>query len=73
MANNVDHPSHYQMKNGLEAIDIIDSVVNAEDFAIGNCLKYLIRWKDKNGLEDLKKAQWYLNHAIDIVKKKNSR
>lgn len=36
-----------------------------------NILKYMLRWKYKNGLEDLKKAQWYLNHLIDY--KENNR
>lgn len=35
----------------------------------GNILKYVCRWKKKNGLEDLKKPQWYLNHLIDYVEK----
>ena len=30
-----------------------------------NAIKYLLRWKSKNGIEDLKKARWYINHLID--------
>jgi len=32
----------------------------------GNCVKYLTRWKHKNGIEDLKKARWYLDRLIEI-------
>lgn len=31
-------------------------------------IKYICRWKKKNGLEDLEKAEWYLNHLIDFVR-----
>lgn len=63
----VNHPDHYN-QNGLETIDIIEAFCSdlngIEGFDIGNCLKYLTRWKHKNGIEDLKKAKWYLEHAI---------
>jgi len=35
----------------------------------GNVMKYIIRWDRKNGLEDLQKAQWYLNRMIDKQEK----
>jgi hypothetical protein len=38
-----------------------------EAVCTGNALKYLWRWKKKNGVEDLKKAQWYLNKLISVV------
>lgn len=66
--DNVNHPEHYQTKSGMEVIDIIDAVTepcsNTEAYYIGNIVKYLSRYKKKNGLEDLKKAQWYLNRLI---------
>lgn len=68
--DNVNHPAHYQ-KNGLEVIDMIKACteglegIQATD--TGNVIKYMARWNDKNGLEDLKKAQWYLNHLIGEV------
>lgn len=34
----------------------------------GNVLKYMCRWKNKNGVQDLEKARWYLEHLIDHVK-----
>lgn len=38
----------------------------------GNIIKYICRWKHKNELEDLKKAQWYLNHLIKKVEEKHA-
>ena len=35
-----------------------------EAFCIGNAIKYLWRWKHKNGLEDLRKAQWYISRVL---------
>ena len=69
----VNHPKHYKAVNGLEAIDVIEAFtaklkgIQATD--TGNILKYMLRWHEKNGLEDLKKAQWYLNHLISKVEK----
>lgn len=69
----VDHPSHYN-QNGLETIDVIKAFCSdldgVEGFDIGNCLKYLTRWKHKNGIEDLKKAKWYLEHVIQYEESK---
>ena len=67
----VSHPSHYQSETGLETIDVIEAFtsdlkgVQATD--TGNVIKYICRWKKKNGLQDLKKAMWYLQHLIDHV------
>lgn len=67
-------PSHYKGKT-LECIDILKSVFNYEaycGFVIGNIFKYLYRYKDKNGVEDLRKVEWYLKelmeHKVDEVK-----
>ena len=71
MADNVNHPAHYQSKKGIETIDIIEACVEdltgIEAVCTGNVIKYISRWKKKNGLEDLKKAQWYLNKLIDTA------
>ena len=68
--DNVNHPAHYQSKSGLEAIDVIkaftEDLVGIEAVCTGNALKYLCRWKHKNGVEDLKKAKWYIQRLIDI-------
>ena len=65
----VDHPSHYT-SGGIECIDAIRSSMTADQFAgycKGNCLKYIWRYAQKNGVEDLYKARVYLNWLIDIL------
>ena len=68
----VSHPSHYQSESGLEVIDVIEAFTSdlkgIEATDTGNVLKYMCRWKHKNGLQDLEKAQWYLTHLIERVK-----
>lgn len=70
----VNHPKHYQSANGIEVIDVIDAFTKdlngVEAFNAGNVIKYICRWRHKNGLEDLNKAKWYLNHLIEHVEKK---
>lgn len=65
----VSHPSHYQGKGGLEAINVIESFTSdlsgIEAVDTANVLKYMLRWGSKNGLQDLKKAKWYLTHLIE--------
>ena len=66
--NVVNHPAHYQLENGMEAIDIIRGVLGDKgykDFCRGNALKYLCR-AGKKGLitDDLRKAAWYVNEEI---------
>lgn len=74
MLDMVNHPYHYRTKSGLETIDVIeaftDDLSGGEATNTGNVIKYICRWKKKNGLEDLEKARWYLNRLIDLVKKK---
>ena len=69
----VSHPSHYQSETGLEAIDVIEAFTfdlkGIEATDTGNVLKYMCRWKNKNGLQDLEKAKWYLTHLIEHVRK----
>lgn len=73
----VSHPSHYQSKSGLETIDVIEAFTfdleGIEAVDTGNVLKYMCRWKAKNGLQDLKKAAWYLEHLINHVEIKEKR
>lgn len=63
----VNHPSHY-CTGGIECIDVIKATSQGMDgieaFCHGNAMKYLFRWKQKNGLEDLKKARWYIGRLI---------
>ena len=69
----VNHPSHYQSESGLEVIDVIraftSDMTGMEAVDTANVIKYICRWKNKNGLQDLKKAMWYLQHLIDHVDK----
>ena len=60
MKDNIN-TSHYK-KGQIEVIDyILDQEFN---YLEGNVIKYVSRYKYKNGLEDLKKAQWYLNKIM---------
>jgi len=75
--DNVNHPEHYQLANGLEVIDIIKSVVSVvndpvEAYSLGNILKYCCRYRKKGGVESLKKARWYLTHMIDYMEKRDA-
>lgn len=69
----VSHPPHYQSATGLEVIDVIEAFtaelkgIEAADTA--NVIKYICRWNSKNGLQDLKKAMWYLTHLINHIEK----
>lgn len=68
-ADVVNHPPHYELPNGLECFDVIVATQGAEaaqHFAISNAIKYLFRHKRKNGVEDIKKAVWYLNKYIEL-------
>jgi len=66
MIDLVNKPPHYN--NGdIETIDAIQSALGDgfEFYLQGNILKYVWRYRHKNNLEDLKKAQWYLNKLIE--------
>ncbi len=66
----VNNPSHYNAK-GVEAIVAIEASMSDEEFRgylKGNCMKYMWRYNYKGKpVEDLKKAQWYLNKLIASV------
>lgn len=62
MTDNVDSPIHYAIAPGVEALDVIRHALTPEEFdgyCKGNMLKYLIRHKNKNGDEDMRKAGKY--------------
>jgi hypothetical protein len=62
-ADNVNHPEHYKM-GGIETIDFIEA--KGLSYHLGNVVKYITRADHKgNRKEDLLKAQWYLNRAIE--------
>lgn len=57
----VNHPDHYQ-SDKMEVIDVIEAFNLG--FCLGNVIKYVLRATRKNGIEDLKKARWYLDREI---------
>lgn len=63
----VNHPSHYT-QGGIECIDAIKAATvgktGIEAVCVANVVKYLWRYEEKNGLEDVKKARWYLERLI---------
>lgn len=65
---NVNHPNHYKVNN-YECLDVMietqgkDAVLN---FCLCNAFKYIYRNKNKNGLEDIEKAIWYLNKYVEL-------
>ena len=62
----VNSPPHYNQA-GIECIDAIQAATDEgyEYYLQGNIMKYVWRYRYKNGIEDLKKAQWYLNKLIE--------
>lgn len=61
---------HYSKVN-IQPIEYITA--NNLGFSEGNVIKYITRYKYKNGLEDLKKALWYINYLIDTYDKENKK
>ena len=61
------NPSHYR-QGGVECIDALESATvnlkGIEAVCTANAIKYLWRWKEKNGAEDLRKAQWYITKLL---------
>ena len=67
MKDNIN-PEHYQ-KYPLQMIENMQNSMTPDEFKgylKGNIMKYISRYQDKNGVEDLKKADWYLNKLIEI-------
>lgn len=71
MNDAIKKPSHYQGKNGLEAVDVIKNFGASPDyeegFYWGNAIKYMLRFHKKNGVEDLKKARQNLDWLIESM------
>ena len=68
MVDNVNQPKHYTLKS-IEPIDFINA--HNMDFLEGNIVKYIARYKDKGGVEDLEKAEFYLRMLIQREKNEN--
>ena len=66
--NDSINPNHYVF-GGIETIEYLKAKMTPEEyrgFLKGNVLKYVSRESEKNGLEDLKKAKWYLDKLIEV-------
>ena len=71
----VQHPSHYT-QGGIECIDAIKASMTADgfcDYCKGNIIKYIWRWRDKGGVEDLRKASVYLDWLINAADEKEKK
>ena len=70
--DSVNHPAYYTA-GSIECIDALKEAVShltgLEAFCTANAIKYLWRWKLKNGVEDLKKAKWYIDHLIEGIER----
>lgn len=66
MDDNVNKPEHYQGE--IQCIEAIEAAMSHEEFIgylRGNIFKYNWRYRNKNGIEDLRKAEWYLQKLIE--------
>ena len=63
------NPSHYISESGIEALDVLDAFKPCPEYKAGffwgNVVKYILRFHKKNGVEDLKKAEFYLKRLIE--------
>lgn len=69
----VNYPPHY-CTGKFECIDVMTEIFGVEavqNFCLCNAFKYLYRTNRKNGIEDIKKAQWYINKYIELEVSKN--
>ena len=67
--DNVEHPSHY-CKGKYESIEVMTEVFGTEavkSFALLNAFKYIWRADKKNGIEDIRKAAWYLRKYLELT------
>ncbi|HEL2035548.1 TPA: DUF3310 domain-containing protein [Streptococcus suis] len=67
--NNITKPKHYQGEYGMEALDVVKNFIwdlaGERAYYWGNVIKYLLRFQQKNGVEDLKKARQNLDWLIE--------
>lgn len=73
MNDNVNHPKHYETGR-FECIEVMEEALGTEavkGFCLCNAFKYIYRCRNKNGLEDIKKADWYLKKLIEIGEREN--
>jgi hypothetical protein len=64
------NPDHYKSSTSLECIEAMQIAFGEAaviDFCVCNAWKYIWRWKNKNGVEDLHKAEWYINKGWELI------
>ena len=72
----VNHPKHYQFMEGFEVFDVITRAIEflgltgEEAYPYSQYLGYILRWKLKGGVQDLKKARWFLDKQIKQLEEK---
>lgn len=74
--DNVNHPGHYANSCSIECIDAMQATFGIKDLAkycVINAYKYLWRYKNKNGKEDLNKAEWYLNKFDELLEESDNK
>ena len=71
----VNHPAHYTAGK-VECIDAIEAATvgleGIQAMCTGNVIKYVWRWKRKGGVQDLRKARWYLDRLIEEVEQNDN-
>lgn len=70
MSDLVNSPQHYTGQGNIECITYIADVLSEEEligYLRGNIIKYNHRWRQKGGIQDLKKAQWYQNYLVTLM------
>lgn len=75
MTDNVNHPAHYETGK-FECIDVMVETQGVEatmDFCVCNALKYIYRHRKKNGVEDIKKADWYLKKYLELAESEEGK
>jgi hypothetical protein len=66
MNNQVHHPQHYAGQGKIECIEVLEQLaIDGHDFRILNAMKYLWRYRNKGGAQDLEKAIWYISRVFD--------
>lgn len=73
MTDNINHPNHYQSESGIEVLDVITAFGSDSEitgYYKGNILKYVLRYDKKGGIEDLRKAEFYLKKLIELKENK---
>ena len=68
--DNINHPSHYEQFCSLECIEAMELIFGKEvvhNFCLLNAWKYIWRYKNKNGIEDLGKARWYIDRCKEYI------